>query len=209
MSDILVKPKSDPRGGILVLHAWWGLNDFFKNFCNRLADEGYIVLATDLYNGAIAKTILEAEKLRTKLKRDITSKQILQSLKQLQTEAREKPVGLIGFSLGAYWELWLVDEKPKSFAAAVLFYGTRGTKCTETSSAFLGHFAETDEYVSDSGRKKLEKTLKAAGGDVSFHIYPNTRHWFFENDRPEYNTQAANLAWNRTTDFLKTHLSTK
>jgi len=207
MSDFLAKPKSDPRGGILVLHAWWGLNDFIKDFCNRLADEGYVVLAPDLYNGAIAKTIPEAEKLRAKLKRDATSKQILQSLKQLQVEVNKKPLSLIGFSLGAYWGLWLVDENPKTFAATVLFYSTRGMKNTETSSAFLGHFAETDPYVSDSGRKKLEKTLTTSGANVSFHIYPNTSHWFFENDRPEYNAQAADLAWKRTTDFLKTNLA--
>jgi len=207
VSDFLAKPKSNLHGGILVLHAWWGLNDFFKDFCNRLAKEGYTVLAPDLYNGTIAKTIPEAEKLRTKLKRDTTSKQILLSLKQLQGEVNKKPVGLIGFSLGAYWGLWLVDEKPKTFAATVLFYGTRGMKCTETSSAFLGHFAETDEYVSDSGRKKMEKALTVAGGNVSFQVYPNTRHWFFENDRPEYNAQAASLAWKRTTEFLKTHLA--
>lgn len=201
MSDYLAKPKSAPRGGILVLHAWWGLNDVFKDFCNRLADEGYHVLAPDLYNGAIAKTIPEAEKLRTKLKRDTTSKQILEALKQLRSEVGQ-PVGLIGFSLGAYWGLWLIEEKPKDIAATVLFYGARGGEYAKTKSAFLGHFAETDQYVSDSGRKKLEKTLKAAGREVAFHVYPDTGHWFFENDRPAYNSQAAELAWQRTVEFL-------
>lgn len=206
MSDFLAKPKSDPRGGILVLHAWWGLNDFFKDFCNRLANEGYIVLTPDLYNGAIAKTIPEAEKLRKKIKSSDTSDHILRSLTQLKAEVNEKPVALIGFSLGAYWGLWLVDEKPKTFAATVLFYGTRGMKCTETSSAFLGHFAETDEYVSDSGRKKLQKSLTAASRNVSFYIYPNTHHWFFENDRPEFQDEAARLAWQRTIKFLSSIL---
>jgi carboxymethylenebutenolidase len=206
MSALLATPKVASRGGILVLHAWWGLNNFFKDFCGRLANEGYTVLAPDLYNGAVAKTIPEAEKLRTKLKRETTSKQIIETLKQLQSEVAEKQVGLIGFSLGAYWGLWLVDEKPKSLAATVLFYGTRGIKCTRTSSAFLGHFAETDEYVSESGKKKLEKNLKAAAGDVSFHTYSNTHHWFFEKDRPQFNDQAADLAWKRTIEFLKTHI---
>lgn len=203
MSDYLEKPKSTPRGGILVLHAWWGLNDFFKDFCNRLANEGYVVLAPDLYDGDIAKTIPEAEKLRTKAKRDKVSKQILQSLKQLQVET-DAPIGLMGFSLGAYWALWLVEEKPKAFAATVLFYGTRGGKYEKTKSAFLGHYAETDDYESESGRKKFEKTLKAAGRETSFYVYPNTHHWFFENDRPEFDAQAAELAWKRTIDFLKT-----
>ncbi len=68
MSNFLVRPKTTPRGGILVIHAWWGLNDFTKAFCKRLSKEGYLVLAPDLYDGGIAKDIREAEKLRGKMK---------------------------------------------------------------------------------------------------------------------------------------------
>ena len=207
MSDYFAHPKSKPKGRILILHAWWGLNDFFKGLCNRLADEGFTVLAPDLYHGAIAKTIPEAEKLRKKINRDAASKQILGSLKQLQKEVEGKPIGSIGLSMGAYWSLWLVEEKPKVFAATVLFYGTRGGEYAKTKSAFLGHFAETDEYVAESGRKKLEKVLKAAGGEAVFHVYPNTRHWFFEEDRPEYDPQAAHMAWSRTIEFLRKKLA--
>jgi carboxymethylenebutenolidase len=195
MSDFLAKPTTAQRGGILVLHAWWGLNDFFKGICKQFADEGFLALAPDLYNGAIATTIPEAEKLRKSLKRDIVSRQILKALAQLQTEDDDNSLGLIGFSMGANWGLWLVEEKPKAFSATILFYGTRGGKYTKTKSAFLGHFAEIDEYVSDSGRKKLEKTLRATGREVSFHVYPNTSHWFFEKNRPEYNPQAAEIAF--------------
>jgi carboxymethylenebutenolidase len=204
MADYLAKPTSAPRGRVLALHAWWGLNDAFKGFCERLAGEGYLVLAPDLYNGGIAKTIPEAEKLRSKLKREFLTKQISDALKQLRSETGQ-PVSLVGFSLGAYWSLWLVDEKPKDITATVLFYGTRGGEYAKTKSAFLGHFADTDEFVAASGRKKLEKTLKAAGREVAFHVYPETSHWFFENDRPEYNPQAADLAWQRTIEFLHTH----
>lgn len=207
MSDYLARPKATPSGGILVLHAWWGLNDFFKGLCDRLAAEGFFVLAPDLYNGAIAKTIPEAEKLSTKIKREVAAAHILKSLKELQAEIPGKAAGLIGFSLGAYWALWLVAEKPKAIAATVLFYGTRGGEYAGTKSAFLGHFAEQDEYESDSGKKKLEKTLKAAGKEAAFFTYPGTRHWFFENDHPEFNAQAADLAWQRTVDFLNTHLT--
>jgi carboxymethylenebutenolidase len=207
MSDYLAKPKSAPRGAILVLHAWWGLNNFFKDLCNRLAAQGYVVLAPDLYGGEVATTIAEADNLRKKkIKRASTEKQILGALKQLKTEVNGAPVGLIGFSLGAYWALWLVEEKPKSIAAAILFYGTRGGDYTKTKSAFLGHFAETDEFESESDRKKLEKTLQAAGKETAFHVYPKTRHWFMENDRPEYNQPSAELAWQRSLEFLHTHL---
>jgi carboxymethylenebutenolidase len=206
MNDFLAKPTTAQRGGLLVLHAWWGLNDFFRGLCNRFADEGFIALAPDLYNGAIATTIPEAEKLRKGLKRDIASRQILKVLAQLQAEGDDNSLGLIGFSMGANWGLWLVEEKPKAFSATILFYGTRGGEYTKTKSAFLGHFAETDEFVSDLSRKKLEKTLRAAGREVSFHVYPNTGHWFFEKNLPEYNPQAAEIAWERTIAFLKEKL---
>ena len=185
MSDYLAKPKTTPRGGILVLHAWWGLNDVIRDFFNRLAKEGYLVLAPDLYGGEIATTPADAERLRKqKIKGNPTHQQIFDALKQLKTEANSAPIALIGFSLGAWLGLWLVEEKPKDIDAMVLFYGARGGEYAKIKSAFLGHFAETDEFVSASGRKKLEKTLKAAGREVTFHVYPETHHWFFENDRP-------------------------
>jgi carboxymethylenebutenolidase len=203
MADYHATPKSTPRGGILVLHAWWGLNDVIKDFCNRLAKEGYLILAPDLYGGELAVTPADAERLRQqKIKRNPTYKQIFDALKRLKTETNGAPIALIGFSLGAWLGLWLVEEKPKDIAATVLFYGARGGEYAKTKSAFLGHFAETDEFVSASGRKKLEKTLKAAGREATFHVYPETHHWFFENDRPEYNSQAAELAWQRTVEFL-------
>ena len=207
MSDYLAKPKSAPLGGILVLHAWWGLNEVIKDFCNRLAKEGYLVLAPDLYGGEIAVTPADAKRLRQKkIKRNPTHKQIFEALKRLKIEARGAPLGLIGFSLGAWLGLWLLDEMPKDIAATVLFYGARGGDFAQTKSAFIGHFAETDEFVSDSGRMKLEKTLKAAGHATEFHVYPETHHWFFENDRPEFKRQAAELAWQRTVQFLHTHI---
>jgi len=205
MSDYLAKPKSTPRGGVLVLHAWWGLNDFFKNLCDKLAGEGYIALAPDLCEGKVAKTIGEAEKLRKAIKRDEASAHILKALKELKSEAGKNPINGIGFSMGAYWLLSLVEEKPKDISAVVLFYGTRGGEYKNVKSSFLGHFAESDEYVSDSGKKKLEKTIKAVSKEVAFFTYPNTHHWFFENNRPEFNPQAADLAWERTTEFLGKH----
>lgn len=207
MSDYLARPNSKARGGILLLHAWWGLNNVIKDICECLAKEGYLVLAPDLYGGEIATAPADAKRLRQqKIKRNPTQKQIIDALKQLKKEADGAPLALVGFSLGAWLGLWLVEEQTKDIAATVLFYAARSGEYTKTRSAFLGHFAETDEFVSDSGRKRLEKNLKAAGRETAFHVYPGTRHWFFESDRPEYNPQAAALAWERTLAFLHPHL---
>jgi carboxymethylenebutenolidase len=207
MGAYLAHPQATPRGGILVVHPWWGLNDFIKGFCGRLSENGYHVLAVDLYDGKTASAIAEAEKLRGALTRRQVEPLLVASVEQLQSLVQGQSIGVVGFSLGAWWSLWLNERMPKSIAATVLFYGTRGMKDISTRSAFLGHFADTDPYVMVSGRKKLEKTLKAAGREVSFHVYPGTNHWFFESDRPEFQAEAAELAWQRTVEFLESELA--
>jgi dienelactone hydrolase len=84
-------------------------------------------------------------------------------LSALQAKAQSAPLGVIGFSLGAFWSLWLAQERPRSLAAAVVFYGSRADDYAKTRSAFLGHFADWDEYESRTARQKLEKELKRTG----------------------------------------------
>ena len=193
---------------MLVLHAWWGLNKFMRGFCNRLAGEGFIALAPDLYQGKIATTIEEAKKLRSKVKQQAASEQILQALDQLRTLSSEnQTLGVVGFSLGGWWVLWLAEQEFSPISATVVFYGSRGGEYIQGRSTFQFHLAETDPYVSASGVKALRKKLAAAGKQAEFHVYPGTGHWFFEDDRPEaYQPEAAELAWNRTLEFLKKKL---
>jgi carboxymethylenebutenolidase len=113
---------------------------------------------------------------------------------------------VVGFSLGGYYALGLACQKPKNLAAVVTFYGTGQGKFSEAQAAFLGHFAEDDEFEPASGVLQLEEHIRQAGKAVAFHIYPGTKHWFFEPDRAEYNPAAAQLAWKRTLTFLVDHL---
>jgi len=208
MNYFLSTPVNPPRGGLLVLHAWWGLNDFIKKVCNQLADRGYLTIAPDLYNGKVAATVEQAEKLRNNTKPAVFKKEILSAFDLLSArpEFTNKSVGVIGLSLGAWWSLWLNEQKPDQIAATILFYGARGMKSTATQSAFLGHFAGQDPYQPGSGVKRLEKTLRNAGKECEFHTYHGTAHWFFEEDRPEYQPQAAKLAWTRTQAFIDLYL---
>lgn len=209
VSFYLAKPKSSLGKGVLVLPAWWGLNGFIRNLCDRFADVGYLALAPDLYHGAIAVTIEEAKRLRSKLKQDIVVHEITQANEILRNECvgDEKRIGLVGFSLGGYWGLWLANQPTSSIAASVIFYGTRNGDYSGCDSAFQFHFAQTDEYVEESAVKKLQKNLKTASKPATFYTYPGTSHWFFENDRPDaYEPAAAALAWNRTVEFLNKYL---
>jgi len=205
----LARPRSDAGPGVLVLHSWWGLNAFFRDLCDRLAREGLVAFAPDLYAGQVATTVAEAKALRGKMNRQRAEAGLLDATRYLQQlpEVAGPGLGLLGFSWGAYLGLGLAVAEPQAFQAVVVFYGVRGGDYARSSAAFLGHFAETDDYVSASGVRSFEKALDKAGRPATFHTYPGTHHWFFEADRAEaYDAPSAALAWQRTVEFLHSTL---
>jgi carboxymethylenebutenolidase len=205
----LTKPKSGIGRPVLVLHAWWGLTEFIKEFCDRLANEGFVTLAPDLYHGVVASTIGQAEKLSSTLEQDAVAKEITQAVAQLQgiSGTNTHGIGVIGFSLGGFWALWLADQKSNPVVATVVFYATRNDDYAQSHSAFQFHLAESDDYEPTSEVEKVQNSLSAAGKPAEFYSYAGTTHWFFESDRPEaYHAESAKLAWNRTVEFLKAHI---
>lgn len=208
MSNYLSLPHRGAGAGVLVLHAWWGLNDTFRRFCDQLAGEGFVALAPDLYHGAVAATREDAKRLMRQMDKDSARKTLNTALKDLVAHpAVDRPaMGVVGFSLGGYYALGLACQKPKNIAAVVTFYGTGRGKFAEAQAAFLGHFADDDEFEPAADVLQLEQNIRHAGKAVAFYTYPGTKHWFFEADRPEYDLAAAQLAWERTVAFLRQEL---
>ncbi|MEL6393259.1 MAG: dienelactone hydrolase family protein [Bacteroidota bacterium] len=191
---------------VLVLHAWWGLNNNMRAFCDRLAASGFIAFAPDLYHGKITDTIAEAEVLSNELSPDQARADIADAMEFLRDRANESDPGLavIGFSLGAYFALDLSVTHPDHIRSVVVFYGTRAGDYSNSQAAYLGHFAEADEFEPQSDVDELEAALQRAGRPVSFYSYPGTGHWFFEPDRSQaFNQAAADLAWEQTLTFLR------
>lgn len=203
-------PPSGKGPGVLVLHAWWGLNDFMRQFCDRLAQAGFVALAPDLFSGKIARTPEEAEQLvsQSHEEEDVPTK-LIAAIDELRKHpaVNGKGLGVVGFSFGGYWALLLATQHPGLIRAATIFYSTGEGEFERASAAFQGHFAESDPFEPTEGVQALEKMLKDAGRSTSFFTYPGTGHWFFEQDRPDaYDEQSAQLAWERTTAFLHEHL---
>jgi carboxymethylenebutenolidase len=200
----LATPPSNQGDPVLVLHAWWGLNDTIKAFCDRLAEAGFIAFAPDLYHGRLAVTIPEAEALSDALEHEAAKDDIARAVDLLVKRAGS-PIAVIGFSLGAFLALELSVTEAKHIRKVVVFYGTRALDDYMSSrAAYLGHFAESDEFEPPAEVKNMEEVLRRVGQPATFHTYPGTGHWFFEPDRPDaYNEAAAELAWERTLAFLR------
>jgi carboxymethylenebutenolidase len=205
-------PSSGGGRPVLVLHAWWGLNDTVRDVCDRLAASGYLAFAPDLYHGQVTNIIAAAEKLSANLFKDLESArtEVSWAAQFLSQHPKQKGSGLavIGFSLGAFFALDLSVYKPDLVQSVVIFYGTRPGGYRSAQAAYLGHFAEMDEFEPQQEIDSLEEALISAGLSVTFHQYKGTGHWFFEPDRPgAFNSGATNLAWERTLTFLKETLA--
>ena len=204
----LAIPSSGSGFPVLVLHAWWGLNATMRNISDRLAKEGYVVFAPDLYHGKIAETIPDAEALGSALDENYlqAKTEIVEAVKFLceKTETTGRIVSVVSFSLGAYYALDLAASDPEHIDSVVLFYGSGPVNHSTSRARYLGHFAENDPYESKENIHELEEALKKAGRPLEFYIYENTGHWFFEPDRLDaYDEAAAQLAWKRTLEFLR------
>ena len=200
----LAAPENGRRG-ILLLHAWWGLKPFFKQVSDRLAAQGFTVLAPDLYQSRIAATIEEAESLLQQRDTPLMTNIVSAAKEHLTTLCGGNPIGVLGFSMGAAWALAVAENAP-DVAAAVLFYGAGEADFSKVKAKVLGHFAEVDEWEPLEYVRQMEAGMKSAGVDVKLHTYPKVGHWFVEEDRPEYDSAAALLAWSRTYEFLRKNL---
>jgi carboxymethylenebutenolidase len=211
----LVIPKSGSGGGVLILHSWWGLNSFFKNLCQRFADEGFVALAADLYSGRVATTVSEARRLRaavTASRKEPAYKYLTRLIRLLCAhESVSTPkIAVVGFSMGGHWAFWMGQRPELPIAATTTFYAARNGDYSENASSFLCHFAERDEWVSTEAIRKLGRGFEKAGCEFTFHTYPGTSHWFFEEDRTDvFHPKASELAWERTVDFTRKILKPK
>ena len=204
-SGYLALPADSDAHGVIVLHAWWGLNPFFKSVCDRLASEGFAVFAPDLNEGRVASTVDEAKQIMSELDSERKHAVVIAAPDFLRgrPEVRREPFSLIGFSMGAAWALELAGERPEDIGKVALFYGVGGPDFAKVRAEILGHFSDADEWEPMDGIRAMEADMRSAGLKPDFHIYPQMPHWFFEEDRPEYDPQSAEAAWERTLGFLR------
>ena len=198
--------------GLIVIHEWWGLNDNIKTMTRRLAGEGYVALAVDLYEGEVASepeqalTLMQESQQKTRrLKQNIR-----QAYRYLETQQNTPKIGSIGWCFGGSWSLNTAFLFPKKLDAAVIYYGggleTNPERLKSLQMPILGIFGELDRNPSVESVRQFEAALKQLDKPAEIYIYENADHAFANPSGTKYNAEAAEQAWQKTTAFLAQHL---
>jgi carboxymethylenebutenolidase len=206
-----VAPPTGRGPGVLVLHEAFGLVDWVRGVCERLARAGFVALAPDLYRGQSADSIEGATRLALGLAPDGIRRDLAASVTALFSDhAVDGPrVGAVGFCMGGHLALLAAEASPR-VAAAVDFYGLHPGLPVDPGrirGAVLGIFAERDEFVPAESVEALRRSLEQAGVRASFVVQPGVGHAFMNEMRPErFDARAAAEGWDRLLAFLRAEL---
>lgn len=198
------------KPAVVLLQEWWGVNSHIENLCTRMAAEGFVVLAPDLYHGAVARNAEDAGKLMNALDWDLALREIAGAVEFLRNhEETNGKVGVMGFCMGGALTFGAAC-RIKGLGAAVPFYGlppSAYAQWSDVDAPILAHFAQQDDWAKASAAEEVRSILKAQGKAMDLHVY-DASHAFVNDTRPDvHHPQAAALAWQRTVAFFQKHLS--
>jgi len=196
-----------PFPAIVAIHEWWGLNDWVKQQASKLADQGYAVLAIDLYRGKVADNSDTAHELARGVPEDRALRDLHAAVEFLKSQPniRKDRIGSIGWCMGGGYSLDVALQEP-TLAATVINYGHLATDpaaIQRIHAAILGNFGGQDKGITPDDVKTFEAALKQAGKRADIKIYPDAGH-AFENPTNKNGYRAADAAdaWQRTVKFF-------
>lgn len=208
ISGYLVLPDSPGRHpALIVIHEWWGLNDWVKQQAQNFADQGYVALAVDLYRGKVASDPGTAHELMRGLPQDRAIRDMKAAFTYLSARAdvNKKKIGSVGWCMGGGLSLQLAIHEPK-LAACAMNYGSMPTDTRDISkikAPILGNFGAEDQGITPDDVHAFEKAMKTAHKSADMKIYPGAGHAFENpNNKDGYRPQAAADAWSRMVDFF-------
>jgi carboxymethylenebutenolidase len=211
----LALPPSGGGPGVVLIQEWWGLVPHIVDMAERLAGEGFVVLAPDLYHGESTTEPDEARKQLMTLDIPRAGRDIAGAAAYLlgREETTGSTVGVIGFCMGGSLALWAGTITDAISVAAPFYPGMPWAMLAPDWSAYAGkhvqmHLAESDGGSGADGVQEARDAIVAAGGDVTLFDYPGSHHAFMNDTRPEvHDPEHAATAWERTVAFLRQHLS--
>lgn len=212
VQGVLYTPSGNgPFPAIMVIHEWWGLNDWVKEQASKLAGEGYAALAIDLYRGKVAKTADEAHEIMRGVPEDRAKRDLHAAFAFLASRPNVKKdrIGAIGWCMGGGYSLDVALQEP-TLAADVINYGHLATDAEalkKINAPILGIFGAQDRGIPVADVRKFGETLDNMGKKIEIKIYDDAGHAFENpNNKDGYREADASDAWKRTADFLATTL---
>ncbi|MGH8195077.1 MAG: dienelactone hydrolase family protein [Woeseiaceae bacterium] len=202
----------EPLPALIVVHEWWGLNDDVRAAADKLAAEGYIVLAIDLFGGKTADLPASARELMLEVLENPESanENIRQAYAFVRDTAGAPTVGSVGWDFGGAWALNTALLFPDDLDAVVIYYGQvidSADKLAPLNVPILGLFAENDRVITVESVQKFQDALDSLGKTYEIEIFPGTGHAFANPKANHYDAAVAAQAWQRTVEFLDQYLS--
>ena len=202
----------EPLPAVIMIHEWWGLNDNIRAMADRLAGEGYIVFAVDMFKGKVASTPGEARVLMMESIEDPDSGKanIRAAFDFVSNTAGAPRIGSIGWCFGGGWSLGTAQLFPEELDASVIYYGqvTADEDALRPIGApILGLFGAEDTGIKVASVEAFRGSLERLRKNYEVHIYPGVGHAFANPTGINYDAATAEDAWRRTLEFLDLHLS--
>jgi carboxymethylenebutenolidase len=216
LKGYLVEPSNKVNApGIVVIQEWWGLDDEVKAVADRFAKAGYRALVPDLYRGKLALEANEAEHLMGDLNFGDAAGQDIRGAVQYLKATGSVKVAVTGFCMGGALTILAACNVPE-LDGSIVWYGNPPLEYVNAGNInkpMLGHWSVHDEFFPIAGVDQLEEKLKQAGVNYEFHRH-DTKHAFanpkseIRGLKPlEFNAEAAQLAWDRTIQFLQKNIN--
>ena len=201
----------DPLPAVIMIHNQWGLNDHMRAQADRLAGEGYIVLAIDLFGGSTSSNPETARLQMVSVLENPESarENIRQAYSFVSDTAGAPRVGSLGFDFGGGWSLQTAAQFPNDLDAAVIVYGQVTDEhdlLRPIATPILGLFAGQDRNVTRESVQRFEVALESLRKNYEIHIYANAGHSFANPAAATYDREVAEDAWLRILAFFDLHL---
>ena len=208
VQGILYTPTGKrPFPAIIVIHEWWGLNDWVKVEAEKLSEQGYVTLAIDLYRGKVATTPEMAHEIMRGVPEDRAKRDLHAAFEHLaaQLNVKKDRIGSIGWCMGGGYSLDVALQEP-TLAADVINYGHLATDqnaLKKINTPILGLFGAQDRGISPDDVHKFEASMKQLGKKIDIKIYDDAGHGFENpNNKDGYRAEDTADAWKRIVNFF-------
>jgi carboxymethylenebutenolidase len=203
--------KQSGAPGLILIHMWWGLNQHMRDLADRLARQGYVVLAVDLFNGRTTRDRDEAAHLVdiADANPNATLSNLEQAVSFMTAQQHVSHLGVVGWSIGGSWAFRIASDLPQAFDALAVFYAAPYTEPSQLAPLrmpMLAFFGGRDPFVPSGVVDKFQWAAGLASATLDIHIYPDASATFDDPDSTAYNAEDAQDAWRQLDVFLDHNL---